>query len=276
MKFPIAGMIASFGIVMFLYVNYLTSQQNKYPETKPSLETVVPSHVSASQNGLVTPFFDEDLIPENMVVDMNIGTNYDPLIAIEGRYRILVDPLFYVCDSNAKLTTDVTAFCFAVSNETTHFTTFFEYNNNNGVSSSLSRVSAGTSHAIFEVKSKRTVLVVEANVLFSAIYYQNTSIHRLKLDMQGWELSTLRNIFLLLKKPKFISHIMAECFCERNGTQIYQVDNSCEKIDQLLKESDYETKGGCGRGEWSDVVGYKKGMGLNFLGDSLWQGKRPT
>ena len=223
----------------------------------------------------VTPLFNEDLIPENAVVDMNIGTNYDPLITMEGRHRILVDPLFYVCDSNAKSTTDVTAFCFAVSDQTTHFSNFLEYNDN-GLSSSLSKVSAGTSHAEFQVKSKRTVLVLEANVLFSAIDNRNTTIHRLKMDMQGWELSSLRNIIELLKKPRFVAHIMAECFCEKDGKQIYEVDNSCEKIDQLLKEADYETKVRIvGNGEWGDVIGYKKGMGLDFLEGAAWEGRRP-
>ncbi|KAL9178453.1 hypothetical protein ACHAXT_003783 [Thalassiosira profunda] len=221
----------------------------------------------------MTPLFDEDLIPENAVVDMNIGTNYDPLVAMEGRHRILVDPLFYICDSNAKWTKDVTAFCFAVSNQTSHFTSFLEYNRG-GVSSSLSKVSAGTSHAGFQVKSKRTVLVLEANVLFSAIDNRNTTIHRLKMDMQGWELSSLRNFHGLLKKSNFVAHIMMECFCEKNGKQIYEVDNSCEKIDRLLKEAEYETKGGCGGSEWSDVIGYKKGLGLTFLDDSAWGGKR--
>lgn len=246
-------------------------------ETTAPVETATPAETTKAfgRRSDVTPLFNEDLIPENAVVDMNIGTNYDPLITMEGRHRILVDPLFYVCDSNAKSTTDVTAFCFAVSDQTTHFSNFLEYNDN-GVSSSLSKVSAGTSHAKFQVKSKRTVLVLEANVLFSAIDNRNTTIHRLKMDMQGWELSSLRNILELLKKPRFVAHIMAECFCEKDGKQIYEVDNSCEKIDQLLKEADYETKARIvGNGEWGDVIGYKKGMGLDFLEGAAWEGRRP-
>eukprot|EP00578_Thalassiosira_sp_NH16_P023566 CAMPEP_0181103446 /NCGR_PEP_ID=MMETSP1071-20121207/14870_1 /TAXON_ID=35127 /ORGANISM="Thalassiosira sp., Strain NH16" /LENGTH=593 /DNA_ID=CAMNT_0023186521 /DNA_START=111 /DNA_END=1892 /DNA_ORIENTATION=+ len=252
-----------------------SGSQDQARSTTTSFEAVTPVEATNLFIEEGRPLFDEDLIPKNTVVDMNIGTNYDPLITMEGRHRILVDPLFYVCDSNAKLTTDVTAFCFAVSNQTTHFSTFLEYNDA-GVSSSLSKVSSGTSHAGFQVKSKKTVLVLEANVLFSAIDNRNTTIHRLKMDMQGWELSSLRNFFGLLKRPRFVAHIMAECFCERNGKQIYDVDNSCEKIDQLLKEADYETKGGCESGEWSDVIGYKKGMGLEFFNGSwAWEGRRP-
>jgi hypothetical protein len=63
-------------------------------------------------------WFNDDLIPSKTVLDMNIGTNYDPFGPQDDRYRILVDPLFGVCDSNAKLTSNVTSFCFAVSDYT--------------------------------------------------------------------------------------------------------------------------------------------------------------
>lgn len=238
-----------------------TSQNETRAQAKPSTS--------------VTSLFDHDLIPANSVVDVNIGTYLDPLISREGRHRILVDPLFYVCDSNAKLTNKVTAFCFAVS-DYTRFSTFYEYDSQ-GSSSSLSQVTAGTTHGRFSVKHKRTVLVLEASVLFSAIYNRNTTIQRLKMDMQGHELASISNFQGLLKKKNFISHIMAECFCPKGGKQIYQVDNSCEKIAKVLQEADYETKqGGCaGIAEWSDVVAYKKGLGLNFLHMRDWLGRRP-
>ncbi|KAL7535277.1 hypothetical protein ACHAWF_005109 [Thalassiosira exigua] len=253
---------------------YLPSLESNV-ESKSMIQTKHHVKTEMLKEEAVMPLFDKHLIPENTAVDMNIGTNFDPLIAMEGRHRILVDPLFYVCESNAKWTSNVTAFCFAVSNQTTHFTTFLEYNKK-GLSSLLSKVSAGTSHESFEVKSKRSVLVLEAKVLFLAIYNRNTTINRLKMDMQGWELSTLLNFHQLLKKPRFVSHIMAECFCQREGKQTYQIDNSCEKITEVMQDADYETKGGCGGAEWSDVIGYKRGMGLNFLDGSAWRGKRPN
>jgi len=125
--------------------------------------------------------FGDELIPPKTVVDMNIGTNSGPM-ALRGRHHILVEPLFYHCDRLAKLTIDTTTFCFAVS-DYTGFSIFREYNSG-GVSSSLSQVTGGTSHANFNVTLKRTVLVVEARELFASIHEKNTTIHRLKLDMQ--------------------------------------------------------------------------------------------
>jgi hypothetical protein len=58
--------------------------------------------------------FNDELIPPNTVVDINIGTNMSPMKERNGRYRILVDPLFAVCDNNAKLTEGVTAFCVSI------------------------------------------------------------------------------------------------------------------------------------------------------------------
>ena len=58
--------------------------------------------------------FNDELIPPNTVVDINIGTNMSPMREQDGRYRILVDPLFAVCDNNAKLTLGVTAFCVSI------------------------------------------------------------------------------------------------------------------------------------------------------------------
>ena len=65
-----------------------------------------------SEDGMIKfAGFNDDLIPTNTVLDINIGTNLSPMRAQDDRYRILVDPLFAVCDNNAKQTENVTAFC---------------------------------------------------------------------------------------------------------------------------------------------------------------------
>ena len=212
--------------------------------------------------------FDQDLIPLNSEVDLNIGTSSTPFRPLGGRHRILVDPLFHICDGNAKLTTDVTAFCFAVSNYT-GFSTFHEYNAE-GMSSSLSKVTQGTSHESLKLKSKRTVLVLEAMVLFTAIHEKKSTIHRLKMDMQGYELAALSNIKVLLKDTNLVTHIMAECHCpDKEGRQVYQVENSCVKVSELLQEAGYETKWECDQVEWSDCFAYKRGVATDFLPN--WQ-----
>jgi FkbM family methyltransferase len=213
--------------------------------------------------------FNEELIPSNSILDVNIGTNNNPIGPKEGRHRILVDPLFYICEGNAKLTDNVTAFCFAVSNYT-GFATFYEYNKaDSGASSSLSEVAQGTSHQYFPIVSKRTVLVMEAMLLFSAIHEKQSTIHILKLDMQGHELVTLRNIQDLLRDTNLVNHIMAECFCpNENGKQIYEVDNSCEKISDVLLLAGYETKWNCAQVEWGDIIAYKKDAVSDFLPES--------
>ena len=158
--------------------------------------------------------FDEDLIPSRQDVDVNIGTNYSPLRAQAGRFRILVDPLFDVCEKNTALGVEgQTFFCMAVS-DFTGFASFKEYNSQ-GVSSSLSEVAKGTSHEQFKVIAKRTVLVLEARILFKAIFDRGAIIHRLKLDLQGNELKVLRNIKSFLRANQF-HHVMAECFCPIN------------------------------------------------------------
>ena len=183
-------------------INLQTSLQTKEKNSVLLLED--------NNNMIDFHWFNDDLIPSKTVLDMNIGTNYDPFGPQDDRYRILVDPLFGVCDSNAKLTSNVTSFCFAVS-DYTGFATFNEYNGN-GVSSSLAHVQSGTSHGVFDILSKRTVLVLEANILFTAIHRKSTQIHRLKLDLQGYELTVLRNIQTILRDTKLVVHVMAECF----------------------------------------------------------------
>lgn len=155
----------------------------------------------------------------------------------------------------------------------TGFATFNEYNPREGTgrSSSLAHVQPGTSHARFEVLSKRTVLVMEATVLLSAIASKNTTVHRLKLDMQGFELTVLKNIAPLLSgDSNLVVHVMAECFYpDENGLQIYTIDNSCEKIADLLTDAGYVTKDrGSSSKDYSDVVAYKKGMATAF--ESKW------
>ena len=68
--------------------------------------------------------FNNELIPSKTILDMNIGTNNSPFGSWENRHRILVDPLFHICELNAKSTKDTTSFCLAVSNYT-GFDTFF-------------------------------------------------------------------------------------------------------------------------------------------------------
>jgi FkbM family methyltransferase len=226
--------------------------------------------VQDAQNNIQFRGFNEELIPSNSTLDVNIGTNNSPIGQKEGRHRILVDPLFYICEGNAKLTNNVTAFCFAVSNYT-GFATFYEYNKAfTGQSSSLSEVAKGTSHEKFPVLSKRTVLVIEAMVLFSAIHKKQSTIHILKLDMQGHELLALRNVQDLLRDTNLVTHIMAECFCpNKNGKQIYDVDNSCEKIADVLHDAGYDTKwSSCDNREWGDIIAYKKDVATDFLPQS--------
>jgi hypothetical protein len=151
----------------------------------------------------------------------------------------------------------------------TGFATFNEYNPNKGigVSSSLAHVQLGSSHGKFQVLSKRTVLVMEAAVLLSAIQRKSTKIHMLKLDMQGFELTVLKNILPLLRDSDLVAHIMAECFYpNEKGLQIYTIDNSCEKIASLLQDAGYVTKddGSDGQAEYSDVIAYKKGSANDF------------
>jgi hypothetical protein len=199
--------------------------------------------------------FDEGLFPLHQPVDVNIGTNDSPFDTQEGRHRILVDPLFEICESNSKLTEKVTAFCLAISNFT-GFASFKEYNDR-GLSSSLAQVADGTSHERFQILSQRTVLVLEARLFFGAIWERCGEIIRLKLDMQGYELTTLMNIQHLLHK-NFIHNIKAECFCPIDNKQIYRVHNDCHDLDALLQGAGYTTKFDCTPPlDSTDIYAYK-------------------
>jgi FkbM family methyltransferase len=262
-KLPLLPLLGLFIVVSFLY-HHAAFQQGGCRTVTGTTEHV---EVSSHDQRIAFRGFNGELIPSNSILDVNIGTNDSPFGPMADRHRILVDPLFYICDNNAKLTKDVTAFCFAVSNYT-GFATFYEYNQGTGVSSSLSKVGEGTTHENFPILSKRTVLVLEAMLLFSAIHEKQSTIHRLKLDMQGHELSTLRNIQGLLRDTNLVTHIMAECFCpNQDGKQIYEVDNSCEKISDVLQGAGYNTKwSNCPMGaEWGDIQAYKKGSAYDFL-----------
>ena len=71
--------------------------------TSPGADDLVSTDENDEGNGNAASaleqdsFINSELIPENSVVDMNIGTNFDPIVAKPGTHRILVDPLFYVC-----------------------------------------------------------------------------------------------------------------------------------------------------------------------------------
>ncbi len=256
--------------VILLWLIYLSSDSSKSSSSYFASSSSLSSGFSRN-NMIEFDGFNDELIPPNSVVDMNIGTNYSPFGPQDNRHRILVDPLFGVCDSNAKLTDGVTAFCFAVSNYT-GFATFNEYNEHGGQSSSLAEVSPGTSHERFPILSKRTVLVLEGAVLFQSILQKNTKIFRLKVDIQGFELTLFRNIQSLLRNSDSVMHIKAECFCPKptNGKQFYQVDNDCTKMEEVLHEAGYMTHWHCQGGGQSDVIAYKKGAATDFLPDDAF------
>ena len=113
--------------------------------------------------------------------------------------------------------------------------------------------------------SKQTVLVLEAHILFTAIHSKSTQIVRLKLDLQGYELTVLWNIQTMLRDTELVVHVMAECFNPNEARlQIYEVDNSCEKISTLLKDVGYVTKIVGASAEWGDVIAFKVGVATDF------------
>jgi hypothetical protein len=164
-----------------------------------------------------------------------------------GRELILIDPLFEVCDKISRIN-GIYFLCIAVSNYS-GFASFKEYNTD-GLSSSLVVVSKGTSHGNFKVVRERQIFVLEGRILFEELVKTNKII-KVKLDMQGFDLSLLINLGNLLKKIKYIQ---AECFC----INIYNVDNSCRKMDELLTYHGFNVntkhwREECGKLEWSDV-----------------------
>ena len=87
--------------------------------------------------------FQSDVLPINLNVDINIGTNLSPMEKTVGRDLILIDPLFEVCDKISRIN-GIYFLCIAVSNYS-GFASFKEYNTD-GLSSSLATVKKGTSH----------------------------------------------------------------------------------------------------------------------------------
>ena len=155
---------------------------------------------------------------------------------------LLVDPLADVCSSLSKkfkTNTDVAVLCCAISNYTGS-ATFLRYNTN-GLSSSLS--STGKTFD-FPLDGKDTVIVLEgAEVLGDLIRKQNR-IERLKTDMPGYDLTTLKNLRTLLQIEGQIIHIKSECFFDTDeGRQQYQgVDNSCDEMLDYLRSLGYTAK----------------------------------
>jgi len=253
----VLGMSPSFLLVVlfastFLVTLFYSKRSEFHPETT----------ISLFQDPIIT--FDDGLFPLNQPVDVNIGTNDSPFASQKGRHRILVDPLFPICEGNSKLLEKVTAFCMAIS-DFTGFASFKEYNDR-GLSSSLAEVSEGTSHERFQIVSQRTVLVLEARRFFGAIRERGGEIIRLKLDMQGYELTTLLNIKHLLRQ-NFIRHIKAECFCPIEDKQIYQVNNDCRDVAALLQGTGYTTKFDCSPPlDSTDVYAYKS-PAVDFCGE---------
>jgi len=216
----------------------------------------------------VTHAFDMDQ-PKGRIVDINIGCNFSPMPAKEGNFLLLVDPLPDVCSSLSqqfKTNTDVAVLCCAISNYTGS-ATFLRYNTN-GQSSSLSSTINGTFD--FPVDSKDTVIVLEgAEVLGDLIRKQN-QIERLKTDMQGYDLTTLKNLRPLLQTEGQIIHIKSECFFSE---QYQGVDNSCHEMVDYLRSLGYTAKVTQDSFQehktWGDVYAYKT-PALDFLDLQMW------
>ena len=229
------------------------------------------------QSARVTHAFDMDQ-PKGRIVDINIGCNFSPMPAKKGNFLLLVDPLADVCSSLSKkfkTNTDVAVLCCAISNYTGS-ATFLRYNTN-GLSSSLS--SAGKT-SDFPLDGKDTVTVLEgAEVLGDLIRKQN-QIERLKTDMQGYDLTTLKNLRPLLQIEGQIIHIKSECFFDTDeGRQQYQgVDNSCDEMLDYLRSLGYTAKVAqeshhkihkFKHKAWGDVYAYKT-PALDFLDLQMW------
>ena len=77
--------------------------------------------------------------------------------------------------------------------------------------------------------------------------------------MQGFDYTVLRNLEPLLSESVARVHnIMAECFYpNKAGKQIYEIDNSCEKIKQYLESLGYTARDTRTNDEWGDVFAYK-------------------
>jgi len=213
-------------------------------------------------------------LPNNTLVDVNIGTNLSPFPTNAGHYTILVDPIPSICRNLiARFASDarVCFLCLAVADYSG--TAEFKIYNDQGVSSSLTSVTNGTSTERFKHEEVRQpVFVVQALPLLREALSNNIAIDRLKLDMQGHEFQVLKNIRPILAEagPAKVRHIMAECFFPNGaGKQIYDIENSCDSVSQLLQSVGYTTKVGKTTAEWGDVHAYRA-PATSFYPASPW------
>lgn len=263
------GLILVVSLALFLYGN---GENNTIPPPPPA-----PPPPAFEKNRdpiqpatLVTaPWtIQPELLPSATVLDINIGTNIDPLKRRENRGLVLVDPLFPVCELlSTKLAKDpeIVFFCLALSN-VTGFAAFMEYSKQ-GVSSSLVAVAPNSSHGEFPLITRRTVLVMEGLSFFHMLLNgrERLVIECLKLDMQGFELTLLRNILPLLAHHKQFEfqNIFMECNCP--GTAIYLVKNECHDMAVLLQLAGFTVRDTyltyCAQKklvyEWTDLQAYK-------------------
>ena len=219
------------------------------------------------QSALVTHAFDMDQ-PKGRIVDINIGCNFSPMPAKEGNFLLLVDPLPDVCSSLSqqfKTNTDVALLCCAISNYTGS-ATFLRYNTD-GQSSSLSPTKAGSKHR-FPLDSKDTVIVLEGAAVLGDLIRKQNQIERLKTDMQGFDLTTLKNLRPLLQIKGQIIHIKSECFFQE---QYQGVNNSCDEMLDYLRSLGYTAKVVSLKKHkrWGDVYAYKT-PALDFLDLQMW------
>ena len=176
--------------------------------------------------------------PRNRTVDVNIGTNYSPMPLTAGHFLLLVDPLPAVCEflsTKYRANSDVAVLCCAVSNHTGS-ATFLHYGGGKGASSSLASTATGTSHGRIRIREKNTVIVLEAAQVIGGLLTNHNSIFKLKTDMQGYDLTALRNLREILSMPNQMVHLKSECFIPNaQGKQIYQIDNACEEMRIYLE-----------------------------------------
>lgn len=217
-------------------------------------------------------------LPEANIIDVNVGTWIDPMQRRPGRGLVLVEPLFRTCEQLAISTTlasdpEILLLCMALSNYT-GFATFQEIFKG-GVSSSLAPVMPGSSHGNYKTISRRTVQVMDGISFFQMLRQGRPllEVECIKLDMQGLELTLIRNLAPLLTDPHFVFyHFRIECSCP--GRPIYQMDNDCTEIDSIFVlagytvSQDYVTY--CAsrpKNEWTDLRAWK-----DIEIDCTWEG----
>ena len=248
-------------IFLGLFALSFTVVAQKSGEVDDCSQLSVGKTVLQKQSALVTHAFDMDQ-HKGRIVDINIGCNFTPMPAKEGNFLLLVDPLPDVCSSLSqqfKTKTDVAVLCCAISNYTGS-ATFLRYNEK-GKSSSLAPI-AGTKWD-FPVDSKDTVIVLEgAEVLGDLIRKQN-QIERLKTDMQGFDLTTLKNLRLVLQIQGQVIHIKSECFSD---AEYEGVNNSCHEMLDYLQSLGYAAKVDS---DGANVYAYKT-PALDFLDKKSW------